>query len=153
MCWENYMPLARAAMYALDIDIYLAPTWDNSDAWVPTMQHIAKEGRVFVIGVNFCMNASVVPVDLPKRDDVYGGAEDWLARGNSVIVDPDGTIVAGPLIGEAGILYADLDLSRIPTSRFQFDLNGHYARPDIFTLHVDTSVRETVSFGSPPPTV
>src|SRR4029077_3157145 len=86
ICWENYMPLARAAMYAQGIDVYLAPTWDNSDTWVATMRHIAKEGRVFVLGINFCIKASDVPASIAGRDAIYGNDDDWLSRGNTVIV-------------------------------------------------------------------
>ena len=137
-CWENYMPLARAAMYAQGIDVYLAPTWDNSDTWVSTLRHIAKEGRCYVIGVNFCMCGSDVPPDIPGRDDVYRGDDDWMSRGNSAIVDPEGELLAGPLIGEEGILLAELDTDHARVSRRQFDVVGHYARPDVFQLSVDT---------------
>src|SRR5215471_15477155 len=88
-CWENYMPLARYAMYAQGIDIYVAPTWDNSDMWVPTVRHIAKEGRLHVIGVTFCLRAGDVPADLPGRDDLYPNADGWLARGNSCVAGPE----------------------------------------------------------------
>ena len=145
-CWENYMPLARAAMYAKGIDVYLAPTWDNADTWVPTMQHIAKEGRIYVIGINFCIRGSDVPKDIPGRDDVYGGESDWLSRGNSVIVGPEGEILAGPLVEEEGILVAELDIDRARTSRRQFDPVGHYARPDVFRLAVNTRPTPAVSF-------
>jgi nitrilase len=144
-CWENYMPLARAAMYAENLDIYLAPTWDNSDVWVATMRHIAKEGRVFVIGVNFCIRASDVPADIPGRDEIYGGDEDWLSKGNTCIVDPEGQLLAGPLIGEAGILYADLDIDQARVSRRQFDPVGHYSRPDVFQLTVDREPKSPVA--------
>jgi nitrilase len=144
-CWENYMPLARAAMYAEGIDIYLAPTWDNSDVWVSTMRHIAKEGRVFVIGVNFCIRGSDVPADIPGRDDIYGGADDWLSKGNTCIVDPEGELLAGPLVGEAGILYADIDVERARVSRRQFDPVGHYSRPDVFRLSVDREPKSSVT--------
>jgi nitrilase len=98
LCRENHMPLARAAMYAPGIDIFLAPTWDNADVWVATMRHIAKEGRVYVVGVNSCIRGADVPPGLPGRDDLYGGADDWLSRGNTVIVGPDGEVLAGPLV-------------------------------------------------------
>src|SRR5438552_11163479 len=83
LCWENYMPLARAALYAQGIDVWLAPTWDNADTWVATLRHIAKEGRVFVVGVNSCIRGSDVPADLPGRDALYRGNDDWLSRGNT----------------------------------------------------------------------
>lgn len=145
-CWENYMPLARAALYAQGIDIYLAPTWDNSDVWVPSMQHIAREGRMFVVGVNFCIRGSDIPGDVPGRADLYGDADDWLSRGNSVIVGPDGHILAGPLIGEEGIVYADLDAAVARSSRHQFDPVGHYARSEVLQLHVRTDPIKAVSF-------
>lgn len=136
ICWENYMPLARTALYAAGIDIYLAPTWDNSDEWVPTLRHIAKEGRCFVIGVSPFLRGSDVPADIPGRDEIYGGEDDWMSRGNATVVDPFGRIIAGPLVGEAGILTADLDLRLLPKARQQFDAVGHYARPDVFGFEV-----------------
>ncbi|MDT4959694.1 MAG: nitrilase [Pseudonocardiales bacterium] len=145
ICWENYMPLARAAMYAQGIDIYLAPTWDNSDTWVSTLRHIAKEGRVYVIGTNSCIRGSDVPCELPGRDDLYDD-DDWLARGNTTIVGPDGDILAGPLTETAGILYAKLDISLAHQARRRFDPVGHYARPDVFHLDVDASPRPPVTF-------
>ncbi|MGQ0825201.1 MAG: carbon-nitrogen hydrolase family protein [Actinomycetota bacterium] len=137
ICWENYMPLARAAMYEQGVDVYLAPTWDNSDVWVSSMRHIAKEGRCYVLGVNSCLRASDVPDTIPGRDDIYGGDDDWISRGNTVIVGPDGDVLAGPLSEVEGILYADVDLDAIRRSRRQFDVVGHYARPDVFQLHVN----------------
>lgn len=145
-CWENYMPLARAAMYAQGIDIYLAPTWDNSDVWVPTLRHIAKEGRVFVVGVNFCIRGSDVPADIPGRDAIYAADDDWLSRGNTAIVGPEGEMLAGPLVEEEGIVLAELDASRARASRRQFDPVGHYARPDVFTLTVDSRPKPAAVF-------
>ncbi len=145
-CWENYMPLARAALYAKGIEVYLAPTWDNSDVWVASMQHIAKEGRMFVVGVNFCMRGSDVPADVPARDEIYGGEEDWLSKGNSVIVAPTGQILAGPLIGEEGIIYADIDVADAQRERHQFDPVGHYARAEVLQLRVRTDAARAVVF-------
>jgi len=145
-CWENYMPLARAALYAQGIEIYLAPTWDNSDVWVPSMQHIAKEGRMFVVSVNFCVKGSDVPQDVPRRDELYGGDDDWLSRGNSVIVDPHGRILAGPLVGEEGILYADLDVREAHKARHEFDPVGHYSRAEVLQLHVRKGQMRAVTF-------
>ena len=137
LCWENLMPLARAAVYQQGVDLYLAPTWDNNPAWVATLQHIAREGRVFVIGTNTCLHGRDVPRDLPGADQLYPGTEDdWLSRGNTVIVGPDGRIIAGPVTGEAGMLVATLDLDALSTARRQFDPVGHYARPDVFELIV-----------------
>jgi len=136
LCWENYMPLARAAMYEQGVDVYVAPTWDNSPVWVASMQHVAKEGRMYVIGVNSCMRGSDVPDDIPGRDDIYGGDDDWASRGNTVIVNPYGEILAGPITEQEGILYADVDTDIVRQARRQFDVVGHYARPDVFKLEV-----------------
>ncbi|MFN2502758.1 MAG: nitrilase-related carbon-nitrogen hydrolase [Acidimicrobiales bacterium] len=147
--WENYMPLARAALYAQGVDIYLAPTWDSSDVWIATLRHVAKEGRVFVIRVNRCIRVFDVPEDVPHRSELYGSPDDWLTLGNSAIVNPDGEILAGPLVREDGILYADVDPKVVRSARQQFDAVGHYARPDVLRLVVDTSTRPSVSFASP----
>jgi nitrilase len=136
ICWENYMPLARAAMYESGIDVLLAPTWDNSDEWVPTLRHIAKEGQIFVVGVTACLRGSDVPRDLPDADQMYGGDDDWMSKGNTSIVAPGGEVLAGPLVGEAGTVSATLDLDRIAMGRRMFDPTGHYARPDVLSLTV-----------------
>ncbi len=132
--WENYMPLARTALYQQGIDVYLAPTWDNSDVWVSTLRHIAKEGRAYVVGASFRARSSDVPADVPFRDELYGDGDDWLSEGTSVIVDPLGQILAGPLEGEEGIIFADVDVQAARTSRHQFDPTGHFARPDVLRL-------------------
>jgi nitrilase len=137
ICWENYMPLARAAMYEQGIDVLLAPTWDNSHVWPLSMQHIAKEGRCYVLGITSCQRGSDVPAGIPGRDDIYGGDDDWMSRGNSIIVDPFGAVLAGPLTGERGILYAEIDAEKARLSRREFDVVGHYARPDVFQLRVN----------------
>jgi nitrilase len=134
ICWENYMPLARMAMYERGIDVLLAPTWDNSDEWVPTLRHIAKEGQIFVVGVTAFLRGSDVPRDLSDAAELYGGEDDFMSRGNTSIVAPGGEVIAGPLIGEAGTVTAELDLSRIAAGRRMFDPTGHYARPDVLSL-------------------
>jgi nitrilase len=140
ICWENLMPLARAAMYQQDIDLLLTPTWDNSESWPCTLRHIAREGRIFVVGTNTCLHARDIPRSLPGAEELYPGADDdWLARGNAMIVGPAGGVLAGPLTGRAGILTATLDRSALVAARRQFDPVGHYARPDVFTLTVHPS--------------
>lgn len=144
--WENYMPLARAALFAQGVDVYVAPTWDSSDVWPATLRHVAKEGRVFVVGANSILRGSDIPELLPYRNDLYGADDDWLALGNSAIVSPEGEVLAGPLSREEGILYAQIDVQAARTARHQFDPFGHYARPDVLRLFVDIEPRSPVSF-------
>jgi nitrilase len=136
ICWELYMPLARAAMYEKGIDVLLVPTWDNSDEWLSTLRHTAKEGQVFVVGATAFLRGCDVPRDLPGADDVYGGADDFMSKGNTTIVAPGGEVLEGPLIGKAGTVTASLDLDRIAAGRRSFDPTGHYARPDILQLTI-----------------
>jgi nitrilase len=140
ICWENYMPLARAAMYAQGIDVWVAPTADCRDTWQATLRHIACEGRCYVLGCNQYLEASMYPADLVGREDLEG-VEPVLNRGGSAIVGPLGEELAGPLYDAEGILQADLDLGAIPRARFDFDATGHYARPDVFQLTVDERPR------------
>lgn len=135
ICWENYMPLARAAMYETGMQILTAPTWDKSPNWLASMQHIAREGGVFVISV--CMAFSMN--DLPDRFEfrkMYPEGRDWINQGNSCIIGPNGKVIAGPLEAEEGILYADINLSDIIAAKRMFDAVGHYSRPDVFQLKV-----------------
>jgi nitrilase len=138
ICWENYMPLARQALYEKGIQVVLSPTWDNSDEWVPTLRHIAKEGQVFVVGVTAFLRGSDIPRDLPDADELYGGDDDFLSRGNTTVVAPGGEVLAGPLVAEAGIVHATLELDRIAGGRRMFDPAGHYSRPDVLRLHDST---------------
>ena len=142
ICWENYMPLARVAMYERGIDVLLAPTWDNSDEWVPTLRHIAKEGQIFVVGVTAFLRGSDVPRDLSNAGELYGGEDDYMSRGNTTIVAPGGEVLAGPLTGEAGVVRAELDLSRIAAGRRMFDPTGHYSRPDVLSLRQPDFARD-----------
>jgi nitrilase len=145
ICWENYMPLARYSMYAKGVDVYVAPTWDNSDMWVATLRHIAKEGRLYVIGVAPLLRGSDVPDDVPGKAELWGGDDDWMSRGFSTIVAPGGEVLAGPLTEEEGILYAEIDPAKARASRHQFDPVGHYSRPDVFRLVVDESPKPQTS--------
>ena len=138
ICWENYMPLARTALYTKGVEIYLAPTADARDGWQATIQHIALEGRCFVLACNQYVTKSMYPRDLgPEALTDLELAPEEMCRGGSAILSPLGDYLAGPLYGREGILYADLDPDAIAGARFDFDPVGHYARPDVFTFAVD----------------
>lgn len=137
ICWEMYMPLARAAMYQQGVDLLLSPTWDNSDEWIPTLRHTAKEGQVFVVGITAFLRGSDIPRDLAGADELYGDEDDHMSRGNTAIIAPGGELMTGPLIGKAGILTADLDLGLVAAGRRKFDPVGHYSRPDVLSLTVN----------------
>ena len=143
ICWENYMPLARMAMYAKGVDIWLAPTADARERWQATLRHIALEGRCFVLGCNQYVRRDMYPDDLELSAELEAWPE-TLSRGGSAVYDPAGECLAGPLWDEAGTLLADLDLSAVPRAKFDFDVTGHYARPDVFRLHVDEAAHPPV---------
>jgi nitrilase len=143
ICWENYMPLARMAMYGKGVEIYLAPTADARERWQSTLQHIALEGRCFVLGCNQYVTREMYPDDLEIRGELDAWPE-LLCRGGSVIYGPMGACVAGPLWDEEGMLVADLDRTEIARAKFDFDVTGHYARPDVFRLQVDESAHPPV---------
>ena len=136
ICWENYMPLARMAMYGKGVQIYLAPTADCRDTWQPTLRHIACEGRCFVLGCNQFVTKDLYPQDLPGLEEL-APQPDVICRGGSAIISPLGEVLAGPLFDQEGILYADLDLAEVARAKLDFDVVGHYARPDVFQLTVD----------------
>ena len=146
ICWENYMPLARYALYAQGVEIYIAPTYDNGDAWIASMRHIALEGRCWVVGSGTPLHAGDIPPDFPSRSDLFPDPEEWINDGDSVVIDPMGKIVAGPLRREAGVLYAEIDVARVAPSRRTLDVTGHYARPDIFELQVRRAPLAPVRF-------
>lgn len=146
LCWENFMPLARFALYAQGIDVYIAPTYDSGEGWIGTMQHIAREGCCWVISAGVALRNRDIPDDLPDRESLYPDGEDWINPGDSLVVAPGGEIIAGPLHEQQEILYAEIDLDRVAISRRTFDVAGHYARPDIFTLHVNTQAQSPIKF-------
>jgi len=147
ICWENYMPLARCAMYAQGVEIYVAPTYDCGDRWVASMQHIAREGGCWVLGSGCAFQGRDVPDAVPGKAQMYPDADEWVNAGDSVVVAPGGKIVAGPLRDTQGILYAEVDLERVGMARRNLDVVGHYARPDLFRLHVNTTAVHPVEFG------
>ena len=134
ICWENYMPLARFALYESGVEIYVASTADDGEAWQATLVHIARESRSFVISPSHFQRAGSYPADFPLRGLLEG--LDVVGRGGSAILAPDGSYLAGPLYDEEGVLYAELDPARLDQERQRFDPAGHYHRPDVFTFEV-----------------
>jgi len=146
LCWESYMPLARYALYAQGVEIYVAPTYDAGESWVGTMQHVAREGGCWVVGSGLAMKASDIPESFPERARLYPDPEEWINPGDSVVVAPGGKIEAGPLSRQTGILYAEIDTARCGSARRTLDVAGHYSRPDVFELHVNRRPRQPVAF-------
>jgi len=136
ICWESYMPLARYSLYAQGVEIYIAPTYDTGEGWISTLRHIALEGRCWVLGSGTVLRGSDIPDDFPAREQLFPDRDEWINDGDSVVVDPQGRLVAGPLHREAGILFADIDVTLVAPARRTLDVTGHYARPDIFELQV-----------------
>lgn len=145
ICWENYMPLARMAMYGKGVEIYMAPTADQRDSWHATMRHIGFEGRCFVLGCNQYVDKSMYPTDLIGIEDLKD-QPDVICRGGSTIISPMGGVLAGPLYDKEGILYADLDRGEIARSKMDFDAVGQYARPDVFRLIVNEEPASPVEY-------
>ena len=142
ICWENLMPALRLSFYGQGVDIWCAPTADARDVQLATMRHIAVEGRCFVLAANQVARAADLS---PAFATTYPDPEAIVCRGASVIVNPFGDVLAGPLIDEEGLLVADLDLKDVTRGRYDFDATGHYARPDIFNLTVDHRRKQPVS--------
>ena len=150
ICWENYMPLSRYALYAQGVDIYITPTYDSGDDWICSMQHIAREGGCWVINSGNLLRASDMPEDLEELATLYPDADEWVNGGDSAIIAPGGQIVAGPLRNEEGVLNADIDIDRAAMARRTLDIVGHYSRPDIFSLQVDTNAHVPAGFSTFP---
>ncbi len=146
ICWENYMPLARFALYAEGVEIYIASTWDSGPTWIATMQHIAKEGRCWVIGSGCSLRTADVPLSFPGRDTLFPDDRDWLNPGDSVVVAPGGDITAGPLHEAHGILFAEIDVGLAAADHRVLDVAGHYNRADIFQLTIDREPRAPIAY-------
>ena len=142
ICWENYMPMLRMAMYAKKIALYCAPTADDRDTWLASMQHVALEGRCFVLTACQFIRKNAFPSTM--RVSLGDAPDAVLMRGGSAIINPFGKVLAGPDFGGETILTAELDLNDIGRGKFDFDVVGHYSRPDIFTLQVDESPQPAV---------
>ena len=145
ICWENYMPLARYALYAQGIDIFVAPTWDTGESWLATLRHIAKEAGCWVIGTATALQGADIPADFPERDRLYK-PDEWVNDGDAVVIKPMGAIAAGPLHRTKGILYAEIDREAARRARRSLDVCGHYSRPDIFSLTVNRRPLVPVNF-------
>ena len=143
ICWENYMPLLRMAMYAKNVALYCAPTADDRDTWLPSMRHVALEGRCFVLTACQYLRKRDFPADI--RVSLGDSPDSVLMRGGSAIVDPLGRVLAGPHFGGETILFADLDLDEIGRGKFDFDVAGHYSRPDVFRLVVNEAPMPAVT--------
>jgi nitrilase len=139
ICWENYMPLARFALYEAGVEIYIASTADDGDAWQSTLVHIARESRAYVISPSHFQRASSYPDDFALRGELEGVG--IVGRGGSAILAPDGSYLAGPIYDEEQILYAELDPSRLLAERQRFDPVGHYNRSDVLQLNVSPEAR------------
>jgi len=148
ICWENYMPLARYALYTQGIEVYIAPTYDSGEGWIGSMQHIAREARCWVISSGFALTTDDIPDDFPEKESIYPSTETWINPGDSVVIAPGGEIVAGPMHEEKGLLFAEIDASRTAISRRALDVCGHYSRPDIFTLQVNTKKQSPIQLNN-----
>jgi nitrilase len=146
ICWENYMPLARYTLYAEGVEVYVASTWDEGETWIATMKHIAAEGRCWVIGSGCALRGADVPESFPGREELFPDADEWINPGDSIVVAPGGTVVAGPFHEQQGTLFADIQPSRAASARRTLDVTGHYNRPDVFQLAVDRGARDPVTF-------
>ena len=135
ICWENFMPLARNTIYEFGTQILASPTWDKSPNWIQSMQHIAREGGLFVISTCMALKMDDIP-DEYEFKKLYPEGREWINVGNSSIIAPNGQFLAGPLEAEEGILYADIDLKQIIKAKRMFDVVGHYSRPDVFSFKV-----------------
>lgn len=146
ICWESYMPLARYALYAQGLDVYIAPTYDSGDRWIATLQHIAREAGCWVVGSGVAFRASDIRGAAPGMTDLYPSADEWINAGDSAVIAPSGKVVVGPLRNDVGVLYADIDSQDIVNARRTLDVTGHYSRSDLFSLHVHTGPFNPVDF-------
>jgi nitrilase len=150
ICWENYMPLARVHLYAQGVDVWVAPTLAQGDGWVATLQHIARENRMFVIGANPVLTADQIRADFPDRDKLVPAAYleengPVIEPGNTVVINPSGVVIAGPSRGVEETLVVELDLDEVKHFRRFLDPVGHYSRPDVFRLEVDVTRRQATT--------
>lgn len=148
ICWESYMPLTRYALYAQGLDVYIAPTYDSGDRWLATLQHIAREAGCWVVGSGVAFRASDIRGAAPGLSDLYPDAGEWINAGDSAVIAPGGKIALGPLRNDFGILYADINSESTDNARRTLDVTGHYSRPDLFSLHVNTGPMQPAQFNA-----
>ncbi len=145
LCWENYMPLARYALYAQGVEVYIAPTYDSGEGWIGTLQHIAREGGCWVLGAGVALHNRDIPEHFPHKKTLFPDTEDWINPGDSVVIAPGGELTEGPVHEEQKLLYAQIDLQKISAARRTLDVAGHYARPDIFRLRVNAQPQTSLA--------
>lgn len=146
ICWENLMPLSRYALYAQGVEVYCAPTYDSGEVWLASMRHIAKEGGCWVLNAGCVLAARDLPADFPERERLYPDPDEWINPGDSAVVAPGGRIVEGPISRQSRLLFADIDLAQVAGARRTLDVVGHYARPDVFQLRVDRTLKPPAEF-------
>jgi nitrilase len=143
ICWENYMPLARYAMYAWGVQIHCAPTWDSSESWVMSLRHVAREGGMYVLGVCSAIHMEDIPGHYEFKK-LYPTGREWINIGRSCIIHPKGDIIAGPILEKKELCYADIDLQETVASKWIFDAAGHYARPDVFQFRINQKAHQFI---------
>jgi nitrilase len=146
ICWESYMPLARYALYAQGVDVYVAPTYDSGERWLATMQHIAREAGCWVLGSGVAFRGADIRGAAPGLAELYPDPEAWINAGDSVVVAPGGKVLVGPLRNKCGIIYAELDAENVGNARRTLDVVGHYARPELFRLQVRANQARPAEF-------
>lgn len=146
ICWENYMPLARFALYAQNLEVLVAPTWDCGEGWLASMRHIAREGGCWVVSLATALHSRDIPQEFPQRERLFA-KEEWICDGGAVVFEPFGGAIAGPLHQKQEVLYAEIDPGRSAIARRSLDVTGHYGRPDIFQLSVNRAAMPPVRFG------
>jgi len=140
------MPLARYALYSQGVEVYITPTYDSGEKWIGTLQHIAREGCCWVVGCGNVVRGGDIPDDFPEKSTLYPDNDEWINAGDSIAIAPGGDIVAGPMRKEEGILYCEVDCNQVAKAKRALDVVGHYSRPDIFKLHVNTKPQSPVEF-------
>ncbi len=138
ICWENMHPLARAALYAQGVELYVAPTYDHGPRWLASMCHIAREGGCWVLSCSSAFQAGDITGQIPELAGIFPDEDEWINPGDSCIISPGGREIARPLNKQIGIIYGDIDITRIAAAKRTLDISGHYSRPDLFKLDVRT---------------